>query len=61
MKYGLYEEAKNSPIVEAGVSKAIADFVQTIKDLDKNHRGTGVSDTAAKEIIAECVAEALFD
>ena len=61
MKYGLYEDAKNSPIVEAGIAQAIFNFTNAIKDLNRLYKGTGVTDTAAKETIAEAVSDALFD
>ena len=61
MKYGLYENAKNSSVVEELINQAILTFVLAIKDLSKTYKGTGVTDTASKEAIAAAVSDALFD
>ena len=61
MKYGLYEDSKNSSIVEMGINGAIAEFILTIQTLNKNYRGTGVTDTSAREHIAEAISDAIME
>ena len=61
MKYGLYSEAKNSPVVKEKIDDAIFTFVLTLKDISKKYRGTGMTDTSAKECIGEAVTEAMFE
>jgi len=61
MKYGLYEDSKNSSIVEMAISCAIDEFIQTLKALNKNYRGTGVTDTSAREHIAEAISDAIME
>ena len=61
MKYGLYENTKYTPIVEKGIEQAIFNFTNALKSLSKDFKGTGITDTAAKETIAEAVTDAIFE
>jgi len=61
MKYGLYEGAKNTPIVEKGIDQAIFNFINALKSINKDFPSTGMTDTASKETIAEAVSDALFE
>ena len=60
MKFSLYEDAKNSPIVEKGIEQAIYTFINALKDLDKTYPRTGMSDTASREAIASVVSDEIF-
>jgi hypothetical protein len=61
MKYDLYEDAKNTPIVEKGIDQAIYNFINALKDINKTFPKTGMDDTASKEKIAEIVSNEIFE
>ncbi len=61
MKYGLYEDSKNSIIVEKLIDEAISDFIITLKSITKKYRGTGMTDTASREKIALITSDEVFN
>ena len=58
--YNLYDDAKNTAVVETEITKAISDFVQILVNIDKKYKGTGMTDTSSREHIVEAVSNMIF-
>ena len=58
--YSLYEGAKNTPKVNEMITLAIDEFVNKLRAINKEHPGTGMSDTASREVIASEVSDRVF-